>query len=467
MIKFDDGKLNDISIPREAAERLIKLPKECARVYVYGLLRREADLDQLMSELELSRNDVISAFDDLIDAKLLETDVAGGYAYLVPEKEEELENSPVYRNAEFNMTLQQYFGDRNLTFENYKSIYNAMELNGLSFDVMLMLCEYAIENNKAKNRISMKLISSLAKAWGKEGVITIGDAERKIASLKNSGSAQEILTLLGIRRLPTDEEQTLFLKWTEEMGFNMDAIKEAMPATTGAQYPTMRYLDGILKSLYAAGNVSAEDVRRAITEGTKTDDAIKALLRRLPTGHKGVTDRLRAMYWKWRRMGFTEGEMALGAEETERHGAASMEYLDRLLTDWATRGLTRKADIEKHLEKERKKRDDVREMLSRAGIKKAVTEADIAAWERFTEGFALPKEVVLFAAEQAYGMKMPVRAMETILVAWKREGVKDVAGAKEASARHRESAAASSKQPARFLERGGDEISQTGFDPTE
>lgn len=464
MISFNKQQIDTVSVPKEAAEKLLSLPDGCARLYLYGLLRTGAELTQIMAELEMSRQDVIRGLDELSAAGLLDADVGGGYAYTAPVRELVAKDSPVYNNADLNGLLQKTFGDRTLTFENYKTLYRAMELNGLSGQVMLILCEYAVNNHKAKNRVPLRYITSLAKSWGKDGVATVADAESKIKQLSEERSAEAVLRLLSIRRLPTQEEEELFRMWTEEWGFSFEAIEAAMPATTGAQYPTMKYLNGVLKKLRETGDISPEKVRRRMTEGEKRDDEIKALLDRLPLGRKSVTDKLREMYKTWQDLGFTLSEMSFAADLATKRGASSMDYLDRLLRDWASQGLYTVGEIEAQIEGETAVRRDVREMLQKAGVNKAVSGGDIAAYTRFTEGFGMSRQVVMYAAECAYGMKLPIKAMETMLSDWKRTGVSTIDEARSANALH-----AAKQQPPknapRFMERENAAVG--GYDPTE
>lgn len=201
-----------------------------------------------------------------------------------------------------------------------------------------------------------------------------------------------------------------------------------------------------------------------MTEGEKRDDEIKALLDRLPLGRKSVTDKLREMYKTWQDLGFTLSEMSFAADLATKRGASSMDYLDRLLRDWASQGLYTVGEIEAQIEGETAVRRDVREMLQKAGRQQGCVGGDIAAYTRFTEGFGMSRQVVMYAAECAYGMKLPIKAMETMLSDWKRTGVSTIDEARSANALH-----AAKQQPPknapRFMERENAAVG--GYDPTE
>ena len=65
MISFNRQQIDMVSVPKEAAEKLLSLPDGCARLYLYGLLRVGAELTQITAELEMSRQDVIRGLDEL------------------------------------------------------------------------------------------------------------------------------------------------------------------------------------------------------------------------------------------------------------------------------------------------------------------------------------------------------------------------------------------------------------------
>lgn len=160
-----------------------------------------------------------------------------------------------YPDREFNETLQALFSDRELSYSDYKVFYEILEVYGLSRPVILLLAEYCINTNRKGNRVSVSYIRQVAKAWAQEGIDTIEHAQMHMAALaETAGGAREVLRLLKINRPATDSEQELYQKWEKEWGFSFAAIKAACAATTSARYPSMKYLDGILKNMRQGGH---------------------------------------------------------------------------------------------------------------------------------------------------------------------------------------------------------------------
>lgn len=81
-----------------------------------------------------------------------------------------------------------------------------------------------------------------------------------------------------------------------------------MAATTNAQYPTLKYLDGILKNLYQQGCLSSVQVQEYFALNEKLDEQIKEVLRALSYARLTVSQEQRNRYLKFIRMGFGRGD---------------------------------------------------------------------------------------------------------------------------------------------------------------
>lgn len=58
---------------------------------------------------------------------------------------------------------------------------------------------------------------------------------------------REVLRLLGKRNMPTEPQRKLYAKWTQEWEFSHELVLMAIDDTTGADNPSMNYLDAILE----------------------------------------------------------------------------------------------------------------------------------------------------------------------------------------------------------------------------
>ena len=441
MIAFDKSKIDCISLPKWAAERLLQAPPACFKLYVYGLLRSKAeDTEQISAETGLSMREVMDAMDALRTLELfVPAEGASAFCYAADPPQTAFFAPEVYDDAEYNAMLQALFSDRVLSMQDYKTFYECRDVYGLPAKVVLLLAEYCILNHRAKNQLPMSFIREEGRKWANEHIVTVEQADEKIATERSvEAGVREVLRRLGIRKSPSEEEQKLYLKWTRDWGFSLGGIRAAMVATTKAQYPSMKYLDSILKELYQAGKFTAAEVTEHFTAAEEMDENVKALLSRLGAPRHTVTADMRQMYARWQTMGFSQKEVLFAASMAVQKGSANLEYVNMLLTGWRMNGLATCEQIEDHLKRDGLKRQSANRMLSLAGVPREATRRDIETYERFLRKYGLPADVVLYAAECAYGMNTPLKAMEKILQNWQTAGVKDLKSAREENRRHRQ-----------------------------
>lgn len=145
------------------------------------------------------------------------------------------------------------------------------------------------------------------------------------------------------------------------------------------------------------------------------------------------------MYSRWRTMGFGEREILYAGTVAQQKGYGTFEHIDKILTGWRMKGIIRMEDIETMLRNDEARKEAAERFMSRAGVEKAVTKTDLEKYERMQRKYGYSEEIMLFAAECAYGYASPMRAVETILSGWKSGNVTTLEQARAENKKHRES----------------------------
>lgn len=433
---FDKSNFDMLVLPRAAAERLVEGEAEVLRVYLYGLLHAETDPEAAAQELGIPKSAVLQAWETLQAQGLctLSAEAGGRMTYALLQREEAAGAPEIYANAGFNAMLQSLFSDRELSYSDYRLFYELLEVYGLPEKVLLMLAEYCIGSSSAGNKVSMAYIRKVGRNWAKEGIDSIEAAQRKIEAIRRSSTElRELLSSLNILRMPTEQEFQLYQKWTEEWGFSAGAIRAAMAATTNAQYPTLKYLDGILKNLYQQGHLSAAQVQEYFELNERLDEQVKEVLRALSYVRLTVSQEQRNRYLQFVDMGFGQKEILLACAQAGGKSSAGLDYVAGVLRDWAQRGLKTEGQISAYLETEKKRRAAAGRMLAAAGYKRRVMQGDLTLYDRFTGEYGFPEEVVLFAASCAVGAPAPLQAMDKMLARWRKAGVHNLREAQQAN----------------------------------
>ena len=163
------------------------------------------------------------------------------------------------------------------------------------------------------------------------------------------------------------------------------------------------------------------------------DEQVKEVLRALSYVRLTVSQEQRNRYLQFVDMGFGQKEILLACAQAGGKSSAGLDYVAGVLRDWAQRGLKTEGQISAYLETEKKRRAAAGRMLAAAGYKRRVMQGDLTLYDRFTGEYGFPEEVVLFAASCAVGAPAPLRAMDTMLVRWRKTGVHNLREAQQAN----------------------------------
>ena len=153
-----------------------------------------------------------------------------------------------------------------LTPNELASFIELMRAYKMEINAMLMIARYCLD---VKGVVGVPYILAVADNWAKQGITTEAEVNAHIAELEqNSEDIRMIFKTLGLRSLPTIEDRQLYLKWTKDYGYNMDAI------LTACRYCKrkggMHKLETVMEELRNAGAYSAQEVANYAENKEKT-----------------------------------------------------------------------------------------------------------------------------------------------------------------------------------------------------
>ena len=224
-----------------------------------------------------------------------------------------------------------------------------------------------------------------------------------------------------MRHAPSEDEKTLYKKWTDEWGFTPEAIQEACRETTKGT-PTMAYLDGILLRQHQLGRHGAQEILGGMsTEKTARDFAREVLSGLGRTGVTPTADDL-ALIEGWRRDGNSDEMILLAvAAAHRRRDGGTMENVGYWLETWKRQGLATPQAVTTHNNRQKALNAQLREIYEAAGVEKNTNQPDLLC--RWMGEMGMSMELVLLAAQYARGSSAPVMTMNRILSDWRRAGI--------------------------------------------
>ena len=330
---------------RFIAELRPAAPGTAVKVYLYGLM--------LVSGNTNAQTDIATAL------ALTDADVEEAYSYweklgavrIVPGSGGNLtvQYLPIGENAisaEMNRSaqyasliakLQAVLGTRNLTGAELQKIYDWIEIFRLEEDAAAEIVRHCIAIKGP--RVHINYMDSVAKRLSADGILTLDRIRESFEQEKElSGGASNILKRWRITRRPTEDELSLYVKWTREWGFTDDAIGIALSDVVAVDRPNFKYLDAILASYHSTGCVSPEKMREVIREQDMIAElARSAFIRAGLKRNASVSDRRQFELWV-HDYGMNAEIILLAAELASKKNSPFAE-MKKIISDWHDRGI--------------------------------------------------------------------------------------------------------------------------------
>jgi DNA replication protein DnaD len=420
-------------VPNRFIESCIGAPEKYTEAYLLGLLYASAgsiDSELMCARLGMSMAEVTDAMEYWQKkgfARIINTkDFCLEFGDFMPSRSSDM----LYTERDYNRALQELFGARQLSPHDYLRIYDYTDTFGLPKAVVLKLAEYCI--SLKGRRVSVAYMDKVAQTWADEHIDTPEKAQDRLEAQRAAASGvQRVLAQLGLSgRGPTQDEFALYLKWTAEWGFTLDAVLTACAHTTAAREPSMKYLDRILERLKDKSCVTSRTISEAAAQSEAASRTLKELMHTLGEPSQKPSFELESLYQKWTGVyGFDADMLLMAARQPGIAGRRPFVALDAVLTDWYNNRILSPAEAARHMAAQAELDKRLMAVFDAAGITRGVTEASRKLYARWHEAWGIPHDAILLAAEVSSVADNPYRYLGTILSNWHAAGVKTLADA--------------------------------------
>lgn len=415
------------------SEYMLRAPGEFVKVYLYGLMlcyhqAERMSLASMARDLDATIEEVENAFAYWEREGLVRRTGDNPVSYTFYNLKQitlaraEKPGEKLY-NRHFMDEVRRTLDAQTVSDSDYQTVLDWVQIYELPEEVVIMLLRSEKEKSRT-GRVSFKIADGVARDWAQGGVRTLDDAERMlILSGERERELRRLLARLGMRRTPSEDEKTLYRKWTEEWGFTTEAIQEACRETTKGT-PTMAYLDGILLRQHQLGRHGAQEILGGFgAEKTARDFAREVLAGLGRTGITPTSDDL-ALIESWREAGSSDELILLAvAAAHRRKDGGTMENVGNWLEKWTRQGLTTPEAVTAHNNRQKALNSQLREIYDAAGLEKNTNQPDRDLLCRWMGEMGMRMELVLLAAQYARGSGSPMMTMNRILSDWHRAGI--------------------------------------------
>lgn len=219
---------------------------------------------------------------------------------------------------------------------------------GFTLEAILTACSHTT----AAREPSMKYLDRILERLYAQGSTTSRSiTENKACAERSSKNIQELMRMLGELSLkPSLEYESLYRKWTNVYGYNMDMLTKAAKFLGTRGRKPLPYLDGILTDWYNSRIATVEDAESYISEQQALDECIEAVFRSAGIT-RGISDAHRKSYLKWTAEWDLSHDAILLAAEISSLSDNPYRYLNTILTNWHNAGVRTLKDAQRETKK--------------------------------------------------------------------------------------------------------------------
>jgi hypothetical protein len=407
------------------------------KVYLYGLyLCKNSDSDfglKSMAEvLKTTEEKITQAFEIWEDYDLVEILSRDPFAVqYLPVKSAVGRPKKVHyeQYADFNKELQRQMQKvgKFISAGDYLKYMRFLEENAIQPQALLLIAEHCI--NKQGDAVSASYIFNKAKKLLRDGICTYEQVERALSNY--NAHEKDLLTVfnaLGANsygKAPTENDYSLYRKWTETLGFAKDGI---LAAAKSLKRGSMNALDITLEDLYNKRKTEAEEITAFLAEREMLANLTFRIARKLGVKVSNPIPYVEEYVEKWYTYGFESDallDIALFCLKTEQNGFDGMHAIVEKLF---TLGVISTPSVKSFL---KEKNDDlklfakIKDICGAAVRRNATNVSLINTWRSWN----FNDEMILEAAKRSAASGNPIPYINKILSDWKRQevfAVKDI-----------------------------------------
>ena len=223
---------------------------------------------------------------------------------------------------------------------------------GFTLSAILTACA----NTTSAREPSMKYLDSILARLKKAGNTT----SRKISESRQSSDSQskdirELMHVIGDKKMsPNAAHKQMYQKWITAYGYDMDVLTLAAEQASKRGNMPFSYLDEILTEWFNSGIESADDANEYVGGQQRHDKHILDMFDTAGIKKLRATNAHRRKYALWSEDWGMSHETILLAAEISSLAGQPYSYLNTMLTNWHSAGVTSITDAQKQTSKRKK-----------------------------------------------------------------------------------------------------------------
>lgn len=404
------------------------------KVYLYGMAiansgQENNSLEKMALALKLSEERILQAYKYWQKIGLVDISASSPPVISYNPVKQALPPIIKYKSKEYSTFVEELYRlfPEVLSPNSINEFVDLISINKMEINAMLMIIKYCVDYKGEK--VSTPYILSVADDWIKKGLTTEEKVNEHITNLEaNSEAIRQIFSTLGVKRQANLDDRQLYVKWTKEFGYNLDAILTAARALK--RRGGMQRLDRYMDELKNASAFSAVEVAEYAKNKQAIYDLSINVVKNIGGYYASMDIVIETYIIPWLNKGFTREALLTIAKYCFLKNIKNLDGMEQVVENFYKMGLLDKDSINNYIEKQIEIDQKIKSIFEKCNYMGLVTNRDREYYRTWIE-WGFDDEIISYVADLAKKNPFPIQTMNRNLGILYQNSIKTLEEAKE------------------------------------
>lgn len=400
------------------------------KVYLFALhlsQNQQSDFNivDFSQALEMTEKSVIDCFESLEEYELVSISSREPFEVKIIGATEGSDKPKKYKPekySDFTKNVQNVLKGRMIGESEYRKYFSMMDDDGFDENALLMIVNYCV--SLQGDKIGINYINEVVRSFLRDGITTAKKVEERLSDFTSSTPALlKLFTALSIKKKPDIEDDKLYKKWTDELGFDDDAI---VCAAKHFKSKSVDKIDCALEELYKNRKFDVKEIDDYCKNKTSLYALSRTLRRNLGVYAQDDTPYVVTYVNVWNDFGYTADCLETISAYCFTHGKNSFDDMDVFVRALYADGIISDESVDEFIGRKNAEDKLLKKILENCGLSRKIVPWDrerLAEWLLWN----FSDEMLLEAARRSATKSNPMAYMNSVLAGWKNDGIFTIA----------------------------------------
>ena len=320
--------------------------------------------------------------------------------------------------SDFTKSVQNVIKGRMISANEFREYFILLEEYGFEQNALIMIVNYCV--NLKGDSIKFAYIKKVAKSFADEGVTTAKKVDEKLSAYTSSTPALiKLFNATGIKRQPDVEDDKLYKKWTNELGFEDTAI---IATAKLFKANSIEKLDDALGELYKNRKFDVKEIADYCNNKSSVYSLSLEIAKNLGVYMQNPAPYVENYVGVWCNYGYSFECLKTLAGYCFRNGKNSFEDMNSFIQQLYDEGIVADSSVEGYINERLAEDKVLKGILSTCGLTRKIIAWDREALARW-RSWNFNDKMLFEAAKLSSGKSNPLAYMNGILSSWKSENI--------------------------------------------